>query len=70
MSKKPVDDDHSQEESAEPVDDLRDKFLEALNKKQGQQKGVVNDRSGRRSAAQNSSEAHTKRLLQRKSGAS
>jgi hypothetical protein len=70
MSEKPVKDDDSQAESEKPADDLRARFLAALNKKQAKQKGGVSDRSGAKSGSQSTSEGHTQRMFQRKSGAS
>ncbi|HUW77992.1 MAG TPA: DUF5302 domain-containing protein [Candidatus Nanopelagicaceae bacterium] len=70
MSEKPINDDNSQAESTEPVDELRAKFLAALNKKQGQQKGAVNGRSEGKSGPAPKSEGHTQRMFQRKSGSS
>jgi hypothetical protein len=70
MAQKPVTDDTSQAEPISSTDDLRARFLEALTKKQGKQKGVVSDRSGGKSGSMGASESHTQRMFQRKSGAS
>lgn len=69
MADNPKDNDESKVDSGEPVDDARAKFLAALAKKQGRQQGGVSGR-GSKSGAKGTSEGHTQRMFQRKSGAS
>lgn len=70
MIVKPVQDDDSQKEPEKAVDDVRAKFLAALAKKQAQHQGGVSGRGGGKPGAQSTSEGHTQRMFQRKSGAS
>lgn len=70
MAKKPAEEPDAAKESEEPADEARAKFLAALAKKQGQQHGGVGPRGGGKVGAKGTSEGHTQRIFQRKSGSS
>ena len=70
MTEEPEQKDESEKNSSAPVDEIRAKFLAALAKKQGGQKGAHGAQKGGKSSGPNSSDGHSQRHFQRKSGAS
>ncbi len=70
MSEEPEQKDESKQDPSSPVDEIRAKFLAALAKKQGGQKGAPGAQKGGKSNGPNSSDGHSQRHFQRKSGAS
>ena len=62
--------DESKQDPSAPVDEIRAKFLAALAKKQSGQKGGPGAQKDGKSGGPNSSDGHSQRHFQRKSGAS